>query len=72
MLQHAGQFSFDRLKFIVPAAIILSLAFAKFNNKGRLILLIAITLSSINGALSYKNDILGYSEWTAIDAKNKK
>ena len=71
MLQHATQFSFDRLKFIFPAALILAFSFARFETKGRAILLALILISSFHGYKSYKADMSGYSSWGSIDAENR-
>jgi hypothetical protein len=71
MLQHATQFSFDRLKFIFPAALILAFSFARFETKGRAILLVLILISSFHGYKSYKADMSSYSSWGSIDAENR-
>lgn len=71
MLQHATQFSFDRLKFIIPASIILGLAFLAFKTKGRIIFIIIIFFACINGWKSYKNDLKDYAEWATIDVNNR-
>ena len=71
MLQHATQFSFDRLKFIFPAALILAFSFARFETKGRAILLVLILISSFHGYKSYKADMSGYSSWGSIDIENR-
>lgn len=72
MLQHATQFSFDRLKFIFPASLILAFSFAQFEIKGRVVLLALILLSSFHGYKSYKADMSGYSSWGTIDTENRK
>jgi hypothetical protein len=72
MLQHATQFSYDRLKFVFPAAFILAFLFARSETKGRAILLALILTSSFHGYKSYKADILDYSSWGSIDAENKR
>ncbi len=71
MLQHALQFTFDRLKFIFPASIILAFLFACFNAKGRVILVFFVLFSSFFGYKAYKNDLSEYSSWAMIDLKNR-
>lgn len=71
MLQHATQFSFDRLKFIFPAALMLAFSFARLETKGRVILLALILLSSFHGYKSYKADMGSYSSWGSIDTENR-
>lgn len=72
MLQHATQFSFDRLKFIFPAALILALSFCRQNIKGRVFLGALVILSCIQGYKSYKDDLHAYAAWADIDAGNNK
>lgn len=71
MLQHAEQFSFDRLKLIFPLAILISYAFARSVTTGRAILIFAICLASVHGYNSYKADLARYSSWTQVDLRNK-
>lgn len=71
MLQHATNFSFDRLKFIFPAALILAFSFARFETKGRAILFAMILISSYQGYKSYKADMSSYSSWGSVDTENR-
>jgi hypothetical protein len=71
MLQHAGQFSFDRLKLLFPAAIIISLAFARFCNIWRSVLVISLVFASIQGYSTYRSDLSLYRSWPEVDFKNK-
>jgi hypothetical protein len=72
MLQHATQFSFDRLKFIFPTSLILAFSFARFNIKLRVLLLLFILLACFYGYKSYTTDMNIYTSWSSIDAENKK
>ncbi|TWI56478.1 hypothetical protein IQ22_00927 [Pseudomonas duriflava] len=71
MLQHATQFSFDRLKFIFPAALILALSFIVFQTKGRAAMAALVAFAAVQGCTVYKNDIATYAAWTQIDHENK-
>ena len=71
MLQHASQFSYDRLKFAVPAALILSLGYQQFHRLGRTVLIVLLSFAAIQGAISYKRDLHGYSRWAVVDAANR-
>lgn len=71
MLQHASAYTFDRLKFIFPAAIILLFFFAKSKILGRVVLPIALVAASYQGYGAYRDDLKQYSMWQAVDAYNK-
>ncbi|MDN3236888.1 hypothetical protein [Pseudomonas sp. WAC2] len=71
MLQHATQFSFDRLKFIFPAALLIGLSLLYFRTKGRTVLAGLIALAAIQGCMTYKKDINTYAAWPQIDEQNK-
>lgn len=64
MLQHATEFSFDRLKFIIPSAIVIALA---FTNRGvwlRLFVVTSIALAGVHGYKTHQNNMNHYSEWS--------
>lgn len=71
MLQHAGQFSFDRLKLLFPAAIIISIFFARQSNVWRVVLAISLVFAAIQGYSSYRADLSRYDSWHQVDSKNK-
>lgn len=71
MLQHAVQFSFDRLKFVFPAAIIISLAFARLCRVWRYVLAVSLAFASIHGFSSYQMGLLHSRVWAEIDFRNK-
>jgi hypothetical protein len=71
MLQHAGEFSFDRLKFIFPAALLISCAVAALPVAGRAVLALAMVAASIQGCASYRADLARHSGWAAVDARNQ-
>lgn len=71
MLQHATQFSFDRLKFIFPAGMILAFAFARFDLKGRALLCAVIGLACASSFQSYRQDLNSYAAWSEADAGNR-
>jgi hypothetical protein len=71
MLQHAMMYSFDRLKFIFPAAIIFAFCFARSNLVARALLLVALIFASSQGYKSYRADLADYSSWAEIDKSNK-
>ncbi|OLY97124.1 hypothetical protein [Polynucleobacter sphagniphilus] len=63
MLEHATQFSFDRLKFIIPSAILISLGFAFSGVWFRLLLFALIVLASFHGYASHNDHMKNYSRW---------
>lgn len=71
LLQHANQFSFDRLKFVFPAALVIAIAFARQSNLWRVVFAISVLLASIQGFWSYKTDLAGYASWRDVDSNNK-
>lgn len=71
MLQHATQYTFDRLKFMFPAAIIFALCFARSKLIGRAMLFAALVAASLQGYKSYRADLVTYSAWGAIDKDNR-
>jgi len=70
MLQHATEYTFDRLKFIFPAALIFAFCFARSKLAGRVFILAALIAASIQGYKSYRTDLANYSAWAAIDKSN--
>ena len=72
MMQHATKFSFDRLKFILPASLILAFSFVWLEVKSRFIFLGFIFLSCLHGYSSYKEDTISYSSWDYFDVNNRK
>ncbi len=71
MLQHATVFSFDRLKLIPLAALMIALAFANYKIIGRVTLMIFIVASSVQNYRTYRSDISGFSRWGEISNENK-
>ncbi|WP_273392387.1 hypothetical protein, partial [Actinobacillus porcinus] len=70
MLQHATQFSFDRLKMIIPLAILFSLIFIKGKSILRILLIIALTISSIYSITIYNKELARFKDWNIIDKRN--
>ena len=70
MLQHAMEYTFDRLKFIFPAAILFALCFARSKFIGRSLLIISLVAASFQGYKTYRGDITQYFGWGAIDKSN--
>jgi hypothetical protein len=71
LLQHAMQFSFDRLKFIIPAAFIIAFGFAAARFWLRAVIGLGLILASMQGYRAYLGDIDARSSWTATDAANR-
>lgn len=72
MLQHASQFSFDRLKAIFPIGLLCSYAIAHSRNTLKISLIIFSILASIQNCFSYKADLGLYEDWQIIDDNNKR
>lgn len=71
LLQHATQFSFDRLKFIFPAALVLGLAFIALKTPGRALLAVLLVAAALQNGQTYRQDIAGYAGWRVIDQQNQ-
>jgi hypothetical protein len=70
MLQHATQFTFDRLKFVVPIALLVAFGYSRCNLRWRRVLVMALVIASIHGVMSYKRDLTRYSSWASVNAEN--
>lgn len=71
MMQHASEFSFDRLKAVVPAAILLAFAFARLIASARKIFLIFLAAAFAQNVWSYEHTLHAYAAWELIDKNNK-
>ena len=72
MLQYASQFSFDRLKFILPSSIIIALALSHIKYIARIIFIALLLGACFQGYADYKSDLIKFAAWQDIDANNKK
>lgn len=72
MLEHASQFSYDRLKFTVPSAMIIGLVFSKSGSTAKIVLVVTLYFAAVNGIMAYKIDNYAYKEWFAVNAVNIK
>ena len=70
MLQHAGQFSFDRLKFIFPASIVIATGIARQDFRNRVLFLLLLIFASQQGYSSYRNDLRNYKSWEDVNYQN--
>ncbi|PHH38738.1 hypothetical protein [Pseudomonas putida] len=71
MMQHATAFTFDRLKLVIPAGILISYAFCITNTTGKALIIGASIASSIFGYATYRNEISNYSPWVEIEKQNQ-
>ncbi len=71
MLQHAGQFSFDRLKFIFPASMIIALGFSRLKYFGKFLLGLLLVVAVYQGYSSYRMDLKNYESWERTDFRNR-
>ena len=70
MLQHATQFSFDRLKFIIPSAIVIALAFIDRSFWFRSFVIAATAFACLHGVKSHRSDTAHYADWSNHHHKN--
>lgn len=75
LLQHATEFSFDRLKLITPLAIIISVALAVVVRNQRNITVatvwILVMLAFAQNIYSYRQQNAAFSDWSSYDQKNR-
>lgn len=72
LMEHATEYSFDRLKFVFPAGLVLAVAFCQLGARARIAYSAAIVLCCVQGFASYWGDLARYSTWSSIDSDNKK
>ena len=71
LIRHATDYSYDRLKFVVPAAIILALGFGRLGKDGRMALVVAVLVAAIDGYTSYRADLRAHAAWHEVDQANR-
>lgn len=74
MLQHAVQFSFDRLKFSVPVAIVIAATLAQMLRNSKWVAgfsLGLLGLSLVQNIRTYNVDNLRFANWRTYDEQNK-
>lgn len=72
MMQHASEYTYDRLKFVFPAALIVAIAFANLRVMGRIALSLSLLICCVTGFFMYKSDLRSYASWTEIDLANRR
>lgn len=70
MLQHATEFSFDRLKFIIPSAIAIALALNDRSFWFRSFVIAATAFACLHGVKSHRSDMARYSDWSHHHQEN--
>jgi len=71
MLQHATQFSYDRLKAIIPIAIISASFLAHLKPIPRIAFLGLLGIALGASVQMYHRDLNKYSNWTSVDTDNQ-
>ncbi len=71
MLQHASEFTFDRLKFTVPAALVIAIGFSVASSRARVLIAFFLVGAAIQGWQSYKTDLTKYAGWRDANTSNK-
>jgi hypothetical protein len=72
LLQHASMFSFDRLKFIAPSALLIALAFASYKVTARIVLAGVLAAAALQNFRAYRSDIKLFSAWSDISSSDKR
>jgi hypothetical protein len=70
LLNHAVSYSFDRLKFIFPASLLMALGFYFSSKIFRVSFFIILVLSSVLGYMDYRSGMNQLSDWSLTDIKN--
>ena len=71
LMQHATQFSFDRLKFVFPAAIAFAIAGAFVGPRARIALVIASAGAAAWSVQVYRADLAGYARFRQVHEANR-
>lgn len=71
MMQHATQFTFDRLKLAIPAAILLALALAHAGTRMRAAVFVLLAVALAQNVHAYQGVISRYRSWGDVDASNR-
>lgn len=71
LLNHSTAFSFDRLKFIPLAAMLIALAFANYRTSARIALLALVMVCAGQNYRSYRADITAAAGWGDISREDK-
>lgn len=71
MLQHAAQFSFDRLKPIIPAAIAIAFVVPLLGRRALIWCGGLLLLAFVQNVAVYRYNIASRASWTAIDHRNR-
>ena len=71
VMENSAEFSYARIKFAVPAAVVIAIAIAYGPIWGRIAITAGVVAASIFGCWSYKKDLTYYARWEAIDRSNK-
>lgn len=72
MMQHATEFSFDRLKFVFSAALILAISMCYFGIVVRVVTIVFLVLASASGIKDYMANVAERRDWADIDRSNQK
>lgn len=70
LLQHASQFSFDRLKFIVPFAVIFAWGCCRLERKRLYFFVGAFFLAIVQNQISYREHLKDLEDWRVIHSEN--
>ncbi|MGY1604373.1 hypothetical protein [Geodermatophilus sp. SYSU D00815] len=71
LLQHASQFTFDRLKLGVPLALLTGLAIGRLTRRGVAAAAVAVCAAALLGVAADRADSAGYQVWTEADRHNR-
>ncbi len=69
---YATSFSVDRLKFVIPAALILGIGFVRRRTVGRAVLLGAVGAACLQNVHTHDADRLAHRAWQAADEGNRR
>lgn len=70
MMQHAAQFSFDRLKFIIPASIFIAVSIGYLRGFYRYCCILFLIVASVLGSRDFSRSLQSYRDWAGIDNAN--
>jgi hypothetical protein len=71
LLQHATQFTFDRLKFGIPLVLTVGLAIGALGRKGLAVAGVVVCAGVFVGVSAHRTDSVLHESWPAVDQANR-
>lgn len=71
MLQHAGEFAFDRFKAALPLGLIVMVALRQASHRKRATLAAGMVIASLSGIVTWSGAQAAFAGWREVNARNR-